>query len=127
MSIRFDRMGILKELVDSMADVSDHVFVSDRPTATTEQMNDFVVVALTGAMNDRNAYGDSHIRIDVFAKDRNGGIEATDKLEEMQLKVFEKFPMVNDKFTTYKPRLIAGGDDRLGFHYLMITAKIVFT
>lgn len=127
MSIRFDRMGILKKLVDSMADVSNHVFVSDRPNATAEQMNDFVVVALTGAMNDRNAYGDSHIRIDVFAKDRNGGLEATDKLEEMQQKVFEKFPMVNDKFTTYKPQLIAGGDDGLGFHYLMITAKIVFT
>lgn len=127
MSIRFDRMGILKKLVDSMADVSNHVFVSDRPNATTEQMNDFVVVALTGATNDRNAYGDSHIRIDVFAKDRNGGIEATDKLEEMQQKVLEKFPMVNDKFTTYKPQLIAGGDDGLGFHYLMITAKIVFT
>lgn len=127
MSIRFDRMGILKKSVDSMADVSKHVFVSDRPTATTEQMKDFVVVALTGAMIDRNAYRDSNIRIDVFAKDRKGGIEATDKLEEMQLKVFEKFPMVNDKFTTYKPRLIAGGDDGLGFHYLMITAKIVFT
>lgn len=127
MSIRFDRMGILKKLVDSMADVSKNVFVSDRPNATTEQMNDFVVVALIGAMNDRNAYGDSNIRIDIFAKDRKGGIEATDKLEEMQLKVFEKFPMVNDKFTTYKPRLIAGGDDGIGFHYLMITAKIVFT
>jgi hypothetical protein len=119
-------MGILKELVDSMADISKNVFVSDRPNATTEQMKDFVIVALTGAMIDRNAYGDSNIRIDVFAKDRKGGLEATDKLEEMQLKVFEKFPMVNDKFTTYKPRLIAGGDDGLGFHYLMITAKIVF-
>ena len=127
MSIRFDRMGILKKLVDSMADVSNNIFVTDRPSATTEQMNNFVVVALTGAMNDSNAYGDSQIRIDVFAKDRTGGIEATDKLEEMQLKIFEKFPMVNDKFTTYKPRLIAGGDDGLGFHYLMITAKIVFT
>lgn len=127
MSVKFDRLGILKTLYGSMADVSEHVFVSDRPNATTEQMNDFVVVALTGAMTDRNAYGDSNIRIDVFAKDRKGGLEATDKLEEMQLKVFDKFPMVNDKFTTYKPRLIAGGDDGLGFHYLMITAKIVFT
>lgn len=127
MSVKFDRLGILKTLHESMANVSEHVFVSDRPNATTEQMNDFVVVALTGAMNDRNAYGDSNIRIDVFAKDRKGGLEATDKLEEMQLKVFEKFPMVNDKFTTYKPRLIAGGDDGLGFHYLMIIAKIVFT
>ena len=126
MSIMFDRMGILKALVDSMTGVSKNVFVSDRPNAATEQMKDFVVVALTGAMNDRNAYGDSHIRIDVFAKDRNGGIEATDKLEEMQKNVLGKFPMVNDKFTTYKPRLVAGGDDGLGFHYLMITAKIVF-
>lgn len=127
MSILFDRMGILKVLHELMNDVSDNVFVTDRPSAATEQMNNFVVVALIGAMNDRNAYGDSHIRIDVFAKDRTGGLEATDKLEEMQRKVFKKFPMVNDKFTTYKPSLIAGGDDGLGFHYLMITAKIVFT
>lgn len=127
MSVRFDRMGILKELSELMAGVSGNVFVSDRPNAVAEQMGDFVVVALTGAMNDRTAYGDSHIRIDVFAKDRSGGIEATDKLEEMQRNVLGMFPMVNGRFTTYKPRLIAGGDDGLGFHYLMITAKIVFT
>ena len=127
MSVRFDRLGILEELVGMMADISSNVFVTGRPNASEEQMQDFVVVALTGSMNDRNAYGDSHIRIDVFAKNRKGGIEPTDKLEEMQRLVFDKFPMVNDKFTTYKPTLIAGGDDGLGFHYLMITAKIVFT
>lgn len=127
MSVKFDRMGILRVLSDTISDVSGNVFITGRPAATAEQMDNFVVVALTGSMNDRNAYGDSHIRIDVFAKNRSGGIEATDKLEEMQRKVFEKFPLVNEKFTSYKPALIAGGDDGLGFHYLMITAKIVFT
>lgn len=123
----FDRMGILKALVGSVSGVSANVFVNDRPDTVSDQMEDFAVVAVTGAMNDRTAYGDSHIQISLFARDRAGGIEATDRLEAMQRGAFEMFPMVNGWFTTYKPRLVAGGSDRLGFHFLTIVSKIVFT
>ncbi|WP_148298291.1 hypothetical protein [Bacteroides reticulotermitis] len=78
-------------------------------------------------MLDTGAYFDSALRIDLFQKDRQGGLEATDKLETLMQSVMGLFPIVNKdlRFRAISPRLVAGGSDDKGFHYLMIYATII--
>ena len=125
---RFNRLGILKRLRDALIDngITANVFVSDRPNSVQKQMKDFAVVRTLGSMNDRYAYGESHISIDLFAKDKSEGKEDTFKLQKMMDELMALFPIVCEEFTSYTPKLLVGGDDGLGFHFLMIRAKIVF-
>lgn len=122
---RFNRKVILKKLTEIFADVSQNVYVTNRPAAVEDAMKDFIVVSIPSAIYDRHAYQDTYCRIEVFARNRRHGIEATDVLEEMQQKVVDKFPLSNEIFSGTSPRLLPGGDDGLGFHCLIIQAKMI--
>lgn len=124
--VEFKRMELLKQLVEAVKDVGDDVFVTSRPPATQESMTKFVVVRLPQAIQDRGAtYQDTYCQINVFAKDRANGLERTDVLEAMQTAVLEKFPIVTELFSAISPRLLPGGSDGLGFHSVIIQAKLI--
>ena len=46
-------------------------------------------------------------------------------LETRQQAVIDKFPLSNELFSATTPRLLPGGDDGLGFHCLIIQAKMI--
>lgn len=123
--VKFRRKDILKKLTDIFSDASENVLVTNRPAATPDAMKEFIVVSIPGTIYDRRAYQETFCRIEVFARNRKGGIEATDKLDTMQQNVVDKFPLSNELFSATTPRLICGGDDGLDFHYLIIQAKMI--
>lgn len=120
----FRRKDILKKLTEIFGDVSRNVFVTSRPSASEDTMKDFIVVSLPIGIYDRHAYQDTYCRIEVFVRNRKNGMEATDALDTMQQAVIDKFPLSNELFSATTPRLLPGGDDGLGFHCLIIQAKM---
>lgn len=121
----FRRKDILKAMTEIFGSVSSNVFVNTRPSATDDAMKDFIVVSLPNGMRDYHAYQDAYCTIEVFARNRKGGIEATDVLDTMQQAVTDKLPVSNELFSITEPRLLPGGDDRMGFHCLIIQAKMI--
>lgn len=121
----FPRSKVLRYLDSRLSGISK-VYTSNRPTSTDPAEN-FLVIDLPGTMLDTGAYFDSALRIDLFQKDRQGGLEATDKLETLMQSIMGLFPIVNKelRFRAISPRLVAGGGDDKGFHYLMIYATII--
>ena len=121
---RFRRLDIMKHLDTVMADVCEARFTS-RPTALQKQVNEFVVISLPVRMVDRGAYQETFCRVALFARDRANGQENTKGLEDLQEKVVGKFPIVSDFFSAIDPVLIPSGADTIGFHSLMVQAKLI--
>ncbi len=126
MSIIFKRKNILQQLYDAVQGVSMHRFISDRPEAMQNGMTDFVIVDLPNGIYDRgDTYQESYCQISVFAKNKANGIEDTVKLDDMLNAICKLFPMNTSLFYASSPRLMTGGDDMLGFHFLIIQAKLI--
>ena len=116
----YRRMDILKQIADAVTGIGEKVFITDRPAAEQKAMKDFVVIQDKGS-----TYQDTYCQINVFAHDRSNGIENTVRLDEMQMEVVSKFPIVTELFSAVSPRLLPGGNDGLGFHSLIIQAKLI--
>lgn len=123
--IQFHRMEVLKSLSDLTASITPNRFVSSRPPATSEPMDDFLLIRLPQTIYDRgDTYQSTWGQIAVFAKDVQGGLENTLRLEEMQSAVMELFPIKVDRYHAKMPRLHPGGTDGAGFHSLIIQFRI---
>ena len=102
----YRRMDILKQISDTVTGIGEKVFITDRPAAEQKAMKDFVVVRLPQTIQDKGStYQDTYCQINVFARDRSKGIENTIRLEEMQMDVISKFPIVTELFSAVSPRL----------------------
>ena len=121
---KFHRKDILKSLTEIFSDVSRNVFVTNRPESVEDEMKNFIVVSIPSTIYERRAYQDTYCRIEVFARNRKNGMEATDVLDTMQQAVIDKFPLSNKLFSAISPRLLPGGNDGLGFHCVIIQAKM---
>ena len=112
----YRRMDILKQIADAVTGIGEKVFITDRPAAEQKAMKDFVVIRLPQTIQDKGStYQDTYCQINVFAHDRSNGIENTVRLDEMQMEVV----------SAVSPRLLPGGNDGLGFHSLIIQAKLI--
>ena len=116
----YRRMDILKQIADAVTGIGEKVFITDRPAAEQKAMKDFVVIRLPQTIQDKGSTYQN-----VFAHDRSNGIENTVRLDEMQMEVVSKFPIVTELFSAVSPRLLPGGNDGLGFHSLIIQAKLI--
>lgn len=121
----FPRMEILKSLSDLTAGITPNRFITSRPPATGEPMDDFLIIRIPQAIFDRgDTYQSTWGQIAVFAKDVQGGLENAFRLEEMQSAVMELFPIVTERYHAKLPRLLPGGTDGTGFHSLIIQFRI---
>lgn len=120
----FPRKEVLLSLYTILSTISK-VYTSNRPASTSSELNDFIVIDLPGTMEDKNAYQDATLRIDMFKKDFQGNIEDVNGLETLYGSVIGLFPIVTDSFRAISPRLVAGGSDDKGYHYLMVYADIL--
>ena len=116
----YRRMDILKQIADAVTGIGEKVFITDRPAAEQK------AIRLPQTIQDKGStYQDTYCQINVFAHDRSNGIENTVRLDEMQMEVVSKFPIVTELFSAVSPRLLPGGNDGLGFHSLIIQAKLI--
>lgn len=123
--VEFRRADILKALVAEMKDVSANIYVSDRPDAVQERMQDFAVVYIDTVYDRGDTYQESWCGVSVFARDRANAVERADRLDEMQRAVCAKFPITTELFSAVSPTLIAAGGDKLGFHWLTVQARLI--
>lgn len=124
MAKAFPRKDILFSLYTTLSGISK-TYTSNRPSSVDAVLKNFIVVDLFGTMKDLNAYQEASLRIDLFQKDFSGGLEDINGMETLYKSVINLFPIVTEKFTAISPRLVSGGSDEKGYHYLMIYANIL--
>lgn len=98
--------------------VSDKVY-TNRPKST-ESASDFVVVMVSGGVEDKFAYGECMISIYLFAKDNNY-IKNGKKLSAMYQKVANGFPASQGRLLfDICPTQVPDTPDDYGFHRRLI-------
>lgn len=122
---QYNRMALLQSLDELTAHISKNRFVSTRPNAVGQQMQDFLLIRLPQPITDpADTYQLTTGQINVFARDGQGGLENTRRLEQMQQAVISLFPIRTDNYIAYRPILLNGGADGAGFHSLIIQFNI---
>lgn len=130
----YPRLEVLQSLCELTTSVSENRFISTRPNAVGEQMQDFLLIRLPQTIYDRgDTYQSTKGQIVVFARDVEGtdsqgnaigSMENTFLLEKMQSAVLDLFPLVTDRYHAKEPLLLPGGADGAGFHSLIIQFNI---
>lgn len=105
--------------------VSANVFQGNRPPASEEQMEDFVVVALPSALYDKLGCGNTTCRVSLYARDIAGKWENLPALSKMQESLYALLPLSDGSYTVSNPTVHDGGSDSLGFHVWHITLEIL--
>lgn len=119
MNINYDIQKIEKALADIIrnANVSANVFEGQRPSLS-DTMNDFIVVSVPSAINDRSAIGTCNVRIEVFVKNITAtGLKNSIKFSYIFEKLNDLFPLIHNTylFGSY-PTIIPLGNDGYGYH-----------
>lgn len=102
--------------------ISSHVW-NNRPKAVADDIDDFVVVKVTGGITDKAALGQTRIAFHLFARDvkemKNGK-----RLSVMQ-KALESLPLWIDKYLIDgHPRIVGDTPDDFGFHVRIISFRL---
>lgn len=118
---------ILQSLCEKVDDlgICDSVYAEHRPTGHGEQSDRMVVVSIPTQIVDNSAYQRAGINIHIIARNRDGGISATDELQAMLDGIMSLFPITERRYTVTSPNLLFKGDDELGFTVWVVNANLV--
>jgi hypothetical protein len=121
----YNRASILQSLDELCKEISDNRFISTRPISVNKEMQDFIIIRLPQVFRQEGDAGQfTNGQIVLFARDRQGNIENTTKLDAMTEAVTALFPIVTEQFVATRPKMYYGGTDELGFHSLIIQFEI---
>lgn len=124
-AIRYPRMEVLQSLHELTAGITPNRFITTRPNAVGEQMEEFLLIRLPQRITQPgDTYQLTTGQIAVFARDIQGGLENSLMLELMQDAVCNIFPIRTDLYLATRPILLPGGSDGAGFHSLIIQFNI---
>ncbi|MFA6717699.1 MAG: hypothetical protein WCS15_01330 [Prevotella sp.] len=114
----------MKTLIRDTWGISKTVF-NNRPKSATITDNDFVVVKVSGSVQDIAAYGSCTVTIDLFAKDVSN-LKNGKKLSVMYKKLVDVLPYTNDRYVFEgNPTLLSDVADDYGYHARMIQIKTI--
>lgn len=118
-------MEVLQSLYELTADITPNRFITTRPNAVGEQMDEFLLIRIPQRITEPgDTYQLTTGQIAVFARDVQGGLENSFMLELMQDAVCALFPIRSDLYLATRPILLPGGSDGAGFHSLIIQFSI---
>lgn len=121
----YPRMEVLQSLYELTADITPNRFITTRPNAVGEQMDEFLLIRLPQRITEPgDTYQLTTGQITVFARDVQGGLENSLALEQLQNSVCSLFPIRSALFLATRPILLPGGSDGAGFHSLIIQFNI---
>lgn len=121
----YPRMEVLQSLYELTADITPNRFITTRPNAVGEQMDEFLLIRLPQRITEPgDTYQLTTGQIAVFSRDVQGGLENSFMLELMQDAVCSLFPIRTDLYLATRPVLLPGGSDGAGFHSLIIQFNI---
>lgn len=122
----FDITDIEKAVSDAVRElgVSQHVW-NNRPKATDDSINDFVVVKVTGGISDKAAFGQTRIAIHLFARDVME-MKNSKRLSVMQkaLNGLPLWPNEGKFLIDGHPRIVGDTPDDFGFHVRIISFRL---
>lgn len=102
--------------------VSTNVW-NNRPKATDDTIDDFVVVKVTGGITDKAALGQTRLAIHLFARDVKE-MKNSKRLSVMQ-EALSPLPLWIDKYLIDgHPRIVGDTPDDFGFHARIITFRL---
>lgn len=112
------RLDVLQGLYNLLSPIAEKVFITTRPSVVSEKVKDYIVLRMNNGLRDR---GDTYLtgiaHVSLFARDKNGEIENTFRLQQMIDAFLTLVPVRNQVFTADRPRQVGGGGDS-GFHYV---------
>lgn len=125
--IKYYITEILQSLCQKVDDlgICDSVYAEHRPTGHGEQSDRMVVVSIPTQIVDNSAYQKARANIHIIARDRDGGISATDELQTMLDGVLSLFPITEQRYTLISPQLLLKGSDEIGFTVWVLSASLV--
>ena len=128
----FDITDIERLATDAIRDlgISANVW-NNRPKATSDTIGDFVVVKVAGGITDKAAFGQTHIAVQLFARDV-AEMKNSKKLSVMQkrLKNIRLWLEPDDPSQGHglliegTPRVVGDTPDDFGFHARIITYRL---
>lgn len=102
------------------------VFTSERPSATVEALDRFIVISLSGNISNHLALGEATAKFELFIRDRKSGLEDTSSVSEIQRLLYDQLPCtVEDKWMFSSPMLIPIGSDGKGFHVYTVISNLI--
>lgn len=130
----------VKEILQSMylavEGIADKVYLQDRPKATDDRINSYIVVELPSGLasgvidagvSDYDDYT-STCRFTLFVRNRAraGNINEIDitSVDSKMKALLGIFPIADDNVQITTPTIVLSGDDESGFHYIFIQARL---
>lgn len=121
----YPRMEVLQSLYELTAAITPNRFISTRPNAVGEHMEEFLLIRLPQRITQLgDTYQLTTGQIAVFVRDIQGGLENSLMLELMQDSICALFPIRTDLYLATQPILLPGGSDGAGFHSLIMQFNI---
>lgn len=110
--------------------ISNNVFTGNRPQATPQQMEDFVVVSIPSRL-ESSTYGggygvtQSYCNIEIYVRLKKSGVENIGKMDEILGELLDCFPYNDDTIQLSRPTVMLRGNDGLGFSAVLVRAELV--
>jgi len=102
--------------------VSQYIW-TNRPKATDDGINDFVVVKVSGGVTDRAGYGECRVAVHLFVRDVVE-MKNSKRLSVMQQKLYG-LPLWMDRLLLKgTPRIVGDTPDDFGFHARIINFRV---
>lgn len=112
-------------LTDMAKSVCDNVFVSTRPQSK-QPYNEFLVVRVGNIDPYAQTHNIATVQINCFAKDRDGGVEAADRIETLIDGVTSLLPFDNERMSCNEnPIILPSVSDGMGYHAVIIQFKLI--
>ena len=125
MANRYNRKEVLMMLTDMAKSVCDNVFVSTRPQSK-QPYNEFLVVRVGNIDPYAQTHNIATVQINCFAKDRDGGVEAADRIETLIDGVTSLLPFDNERMSCNEnPIILPSVSDGMGYHAVIIQFKLI--
>jgi hypothetical protein len=127
---------ILKSMYDAVEGIADKTYLQDRPKATDDRINSYIVVELPSNLSSGvidagvSDYDDytSTCRFTLFVRNRTraGNINEIDinKVDALMTSLLNIFPVADGHVQITSPSVVLSGDDESGFHYIFIQARL---
>ena len=110
--------------------ISDYVFTGNRPQATPEQMDSFVVVSVPSRLA-ASTYGggfgvtSGYCNIEIYVKLKKSGMEDVNKLDGMTKELISIMPYQDEVIRLSRPQVMLKGTDGLGFSAVLVRAELL--
>lgn len=119
--------------LDVFDGIAQAVYVGNRPSAGKER-DTFIVLRTSGRVGEHNVYQQLGLYVEIYVRNMQNGIPNLRKLQEIEDKVLEKFPLTYEtpdylktskwRWRATNPLLQITGDDQLGFTAWLVRASL---